>query len=91
MKGELEIWQSIWLQITLLVVSMFVLVEVGRLVYFIENSEMSPSLGFLTFFERVGSKHKLYENAAIQAEKWNNEIKIAKAKRSARLRKKRNK
>jgi hypothetical protein len=91
MKGELELWQSIWLQITFLSVSIFVLVEVGRVVYFIENSEMSPSLGFLTFFEHIGSKHKLYENAAVQAENWNKEIKITKAKRSAKLRRKRNK
>lgn len=91
MKGELELWQSIWLQITFLTASIFVLVEVGRLVYFIEKTEMSPSLGFLTFFERIGSKHKSYEKATIEAERWNKEIKIAKAKRSAKLRKKHNK
>lgn len=91
LRGELDIWQSIWLQITFLSVSIFILVEVGRLVYFIEKSEMSPSLGFLTFFERIGSRHKLYENAAIQAERWNKAIKISKAKRSSRLRKKRKK
>ncbi len=89
-KGKFEIWQSIWLQISFLSVSIFVLVEVGRIVYFIEKAEMSPSLGLLTFFERIGSNHKLYENATVQAEKWNKEIKIAKAKHSARLRKKRN-
>ena len=91
MKGELQLWQSLWLQISFLTVSIFLLVEVGRLVYFIEKSEMSPSLGFLTFFERIGSKNKLYENAVVESERWNKQIKIAKTKRSAKLRKKRNK
>lgn len=88
MRGELQFWQSLWLQITFLSTSIFLLVEVGRMIYFIETSKMSPSLGISTFFERTGSKCKYYENAVERAEKWNSEIKIRKAKNSAEIRKK---
>lgn len=90
-RGEFDLVQSLWYQITILSYSLSLYFMSKHIIFIMDKGRLEASPTLRKLFLSMPTKNKVYEDAAIAAEKWNKEMQKERAKASALMRKGRGK
>lgn len=87
-RGKYTAAQSLWYQITILCYSLSLYFFSKHLLFIMERGRADPSPVLRRLMTTLGGTHNAFEQAAVAAERWNQEVRKARAITQAAARKK---
>jgi len=90
-RGKFNLIQSLWYQVTILSYSLSLYFMSKHLIFIMDKGRVEASPSLRELFLSMPTKNRVYEDAAIAAEKWNKEMQKERAKTSTLMRKGRGK